>query len=87
MLEVALFAQTKRAAANALRGALRLYRRWLSPLLGPRCRFHPTCSRYASIALSRHGLRRGSLLAAKRLLRCHPLHPGGVDPVPPAEGA
>ncbi|MBN8895912.1 MAG: membrane protein insertion efficiency factor YidD [Rhodanobacter sp.] len=61
---------------------LGLYKRWLSPLLGPRCRFHPSCSDYARIAVIRFGPWRGSLLAAWRLLRCQPLCPGGEDPVP-----
>ena len=61
---------------------LRLYKRWLSPLLGTRCRFHPTCSDYARIAVTRFGPGRGSLLAAWRLLRCQPLCDGGEDPVP-----
>lgn len=62
--------------------ALRLYQRTLSPALPAACRFTPTCSEYAHEAISRHGLRRGSWLAAGRLLRCHPLHRGGFDPVP-----
>jgi putative membrane protein insertion efficiency factor len=61
---------------------LRAYRRWLSPLLGPRCRFHPTCSHYASQALARHGTARGGYLAFLRLGRCHPFSAGGLDPVP-----
>jgi putative membrane protein insertion efficiency factor len=61
---------------------LRLYKRWLSPLLGPRCRFHPSCSDYARIAVTRFGPWRGSLLAGWRLLRCQPLCDGGEDPVP-----
>lgn len=65
-------------------GALRGYKRWISPLLGPRCRFHPTCSEYAMQAISRFGALRGSAMAAWRIVRCHPLHPGGHDPVPPA---
>ena len=58
---------------------LELYKRYLSPLLPPSCRFTPTCSEYARLALIRHGLGRGSLLALLRLMRCQPLHPGGVD--------
>ena len=63
-------------------GLIRLYQRLLSPLLGPRCRFHPTCSAYAVQALERHGVVRGSFLAARRIVRCHPLNEGGLDPVP-----
>ena len=63
-------------------GLIRLYQRLLSPLLGPRCRFHPTCSAYAVQALERHGVVRGSVLAARRIARCHPLNEGGFDPVP-----
>lgn len=62
---------------------LRGYRRYVSPLLGCHCRFHPTCSRYALDALVAHGVWRGTWLAVRRLLRCHPLHLGGFDPVPP----
>jgi putative membrane protein insertion efficiency factor len=64
---------------------LRGYKRWLSPLLGPRCRFLPTCSEYAMQAIALHGALRGSWLAAKRIGRCHPLNPGGMDPVPPRD--
>lgn len=61
-----------------------LYQRLLRPLLPGACRFYPTCSDYAILALRRHGLLRGGALAVWRLLRCHPFHPGGVDPVPTA---
>jgi putative membrane protein insertion efficiency factor len=61
---------------------IRVYRLLLSPLLPPACRFYPSCSTYALQALQIHGPWRGLVLAGRRLLRCHPLHPGGVDPVP-----
>jgi len=60
------------------------YRLVLSPYLGRHCRFTPTCSDYARQALLGHGIARGSWLALRRLLRCHPFHPGGFDPPPPA---
>ncbi|MDH3827642.1 MAG: membrane protein insertion efficiency factor YidD [Desulfobacterales bacterium] len=61
---------------------IRAYQYTLSPLLGPSCRFYPSCSEYARQAIKRHGLLSGLLLAVKRIFRCHPFHPGGVDPVP-----
>ncbi|KFA90750.1 membrane protein insertion efficiency factor YidD [Archangium violaceum] len=61
---------------------IRFYRRFLSPLLPPACRFHPSCSSYALQALHKHGALRGSRLTLWRLLRCQPFHPGGFDPVP-----
>ncbi len=61
---------------------VKLYRRLLSPVLPPSCRFYPSCSAYALTALERHGAARGTYLTVKRVLRCHPFHPGGIDPVP-----
>ncbi|HEX4243015.1 MAG TPA: membrane protein insertion efficiency factor YidD [Steroidobacteraceae bacterium] len=61
---------------------IRGYQLTLSPLLGPRCRFYPSCSCYAHTAIQRFGALRGTVLAARRLLRCHPFHEGGYDPVP-----
>lgn len=71
------------AAARPLIAAVRCYQRWISPALPPTCRFWPTCSGYAVEALRTHGAVRGGWLTARRLLRCAPWHPGGVDPVPP----
>ncbi|NNG25724.1 membrane protein insertion efficiency factor YidD [Telluria aromaticivorans] len=64
---------------------LRGYQLLLSPMLGQKCRFYPTCSNYAIEALRVHGAARGSLLAARRVCRCHPWHEGGVDLVPPVQ--
>ncbi len=61
---------------------IRIYRLVLSPFLGPCCRFHPSCSAYALDAIERHGVWRGAGLATRRMLKCHPYHPGGFDPVP-----
>lgn len=61
---------------------IRAYQWFLSPLLGNHCRFYPSCSQYAREAIERHGAPLGVWLAVRRLLRCHPWHPGGVDPVP-----
>ncbi|HMQ13072.1 MAG TPA: membrane protein insertion efficiency factor YidD [Candidatus Competibacter phosphatis] len=61
---------------------IRGYQLLLSPLLGNHCRFYPSCSQYAREAIERHGALRGGWLAIRRVLRCHPWHPGGVDPVP-----
>ena len=74
--------------SGVLLALLRAYRRYLSPMLSPRCRFLPSCSAYAVEAIERHGAARGSWLALRRVARCHPFHPGGPDPVPdpaPAE--
>ncbi|WP_395338990.1 membrane protein insertion efficiency factor YidD [Ningiella sp. W23] len=63
-------------------GAIDFYRSYMSPLLGQNCRFHPSCSCYARQALTTHGLMRGTMLTMKRIVKCHPLHPGGFDYVP-----
>ncbi len=65
-----------------LLGAIRVYQVAISPMLGPRCRFYPSCSCYAHDAIERHGALRGISLAVWRILRCHPLCAGGYDPVP-----
>lgn len=70
--------------ARAVIAMLAGYKRFVSPLLPPACRFYPTCSEYAAEAVRRHGLPRGLWLGVRRLARCHPWHPGGHDPVPPA---
>ncbi|MDZ7364057.1 MAG: membrane protein insertion efficiency factor YidD [candidate division KSB1 bacterium] len=62
--------------------AIRIYQKFISPLLPPSCRFYPSCSEYACQALEKFGAMKGSWLAAKRLMRCHPYHAGGFDPVP-----
>jgi putative membrane protein insertion efficiency factor len=61
---------------------LRFYRKAISPYLGNNCRFHPTCSVYALQAIEKYGAMKGSWLAIKRIGKCHPLHPGGIDEVP-----
>lgn len=65
---------------------IRLYQQWISPMRPPTCRYYPSCSAYAVTALERHGPIRGTWLALRRLFRCHPWSPGGVDHVPPAPG-
>ncbi|MGD9941389.1 MAG: membrane protein insertion efficiency factor YidD [Clostridia bacterium] len=65
-----------------LKGLVHFYRAVISPLTPPSCRYHPTCSAYALQAIDRHGAGRGLILSVKRILRCHPYHPGGFDPVP-----
>lgn len=74
-----------RLPARMLVLLVRSYQLFISPMFGPRCRFHPTCSQYAVEALQTHGAFKGGRLALRSLLRCHPLHPGGHDPVPPAK--
>jgi uncharacterized protein len=73
--------------ARALMLPIVFYRRFISPLFGPVCRYQPTCSAYALDALRTHGALRGGSLAVRRIARCHPFHAGGYDPVPPCKGA
>lgn len=74
------------AASKLLTLLLRFYQLAISPMLGPRCRFYPSCSNYALEAIRVHGAGRGGWLAARRVCRCHPWNPGGLDPVPEAKG-
>lgn len=69
-------------AARAGVAMIRFYQRAISPLTPPACRFHPTCSQYTLVAIQRYGFFRGCWLGFKRIMRCHPFHPGGHDPVP-----
>lgn len=66
-------------------GMIRFYKRFISPALPPSCRFEPSCSQYTYEAIEIHGVMKGTWLGIKRISRCHPLHPGGYDPVPPKE--
>lgn len=68
--------------ARVLLLLISVYRRLVSPWLGPACRFHPTCSQYAAGCIERFGAAQGTSLAVRRIVRCHPWHPGGHDPVP-----
>jgi putative membrane protein insertion efficiency factor len=70
--------------ARLLLAVISAYKKVVSPVLGPRCRFAPSCSSYAAEAVTTHGAARGGWLTVRRLARCHPFHPGGHDPVPPA---
>ncbi len=67
--------------------AISLYRKLISPLLGPHCRYAPTCSEYAADAIRTHGALRGGWLGLRRIGRCHPWAPGGIDPVPAKRGS
>ncbi len=74
-----------RIPAQAAIILVRLYQQLISPWLGPRCRFRPTCSQYCIDALNQHGMVHGLWLGIKRICKCHPFHPGGFDPVPEPE--
>jgi len=76
--------EPKTLGGRIIAAPIRGYRRFISPVIPARCRFHPSCSAYALEAVGVHGPVRGLALALWRLLRCHPFHPGGYDPVPPA---
>ncbi|WP_345317556.1 membrane protein insertion efficiency factor YidD [Ferrimonas gelatinilytica] len=78
-------AQAHSPLQRVLIGLVRGYQKWISPMLGPRCRFTPTCSHYTVDAIAHHGAIYGCWLAIARILKCHPLHPGGHDPVPKAK--
>ncbi|MCG3192991.1 MAG: putative membrane protein insertion efficiency factor [Thermoanaerobaculia bacterium] len=80
--EVSESAGATSLVARALAFLLLVYKRFVSPLLPPACRFYPTCSEYARQAVMKYGALKGIKLAVLRLLRCHPFHPGGIDPVP-----
>ncbi|WP_010274103.1 membrane protein insertion efficiency factor YidD [Paenibacillus senegalensis] len=69
---------------TVLKAPVLFYRKFISPLKPPTCRFYPTCSQYALESIENHGAWKGSLLSIKRICKCHPFHPGGIDPVPPA---
>ena len=71
-----------RMAAGLVLVAIRGYQLVLSPVLGPACRFYPSCSEYTAQAIQKYGFGKGVYLGVRRLLRCHPFHPGGFDPLP-----
>ncbi|HEY2493919.1 MAG TPA: membrane protein insertion efficiency factor YidD [Paenibacillus sp.] len=73
-------------ARKLVKGPIVVYRKFISPLKPPTCRFYPTCSAYALEAVEVHGAVKGTWLAAKRIAKCQPFHPGGIDLVPPRKG-
>tara|TARA_Y100001968_G_scaffold225568_1_gene208405 strand:+ start:66 stop:368 length:303 start_codon:yes stop_codon:yes gene_type:complete len=77
-----MFTKINKAIALVFIGLITFYQKWISPLLGPSCRFIPTCSAYGIEAVTKHGPWRGGLLTLKRLIKCHPFTPCGCDPVP-----
>lgn len=76
-----------KVARMIVKGPVLFYRKVISPLKPPTCRFYPTCSAYALEAIEVHGAAKGAWLTAKRIAKCHPFHPGGLDPVPPRKDA
>ncbi|MDC2944438.1 membrane protein insertion efficiency factor YidD [Bacillus cereus] len=68
-------------------GIIRFYQKFISPMTPPTCRFYPTCSHYGLEAFQKHGAFKGFWLTCKRILKCHPFHPGGFDPVPDKKDA
>ena len=77
-------AQSTGRGRRAVTAVIRMYQLFVSPLLPASCRYYPTCSQYMAEAVASHGLARGAGLGVRRILRCHPFHRGGYDPVPPA---
>ncbi|MGV7117417.1 membrane protein insertion efficiency factor YidD [Paenibacillus sp. KACC 21273] len=75
----------RKLSRRAVQAPIHVYRKFISPLKPPTCRFYPTCSQYALEAIDIHGVVKGVGLAARRIGKCHPFHPGGFDPVPPAK--
>jgi len=73
--------ETQGSAVRCALALLRIYKRWISPCLPSACRYHPTCSEYMLEAIEKHGVARGVWMGTRRLLRCHPFHEGGFDPV------
>lgn len=78
-----LIARMNKLIVALLTLLIKAYRFMVSPLLGTNCRFHPSCSHYAQESITKHGAIYGVYLGIRRLLKCHPWHPGGLDPVPP----
>lgn len=77
-----IFKTLNKLIVSCLSLLVRAYQLIISPVLGPRCRFYPSCSHYCQEALHEHGIGKGLILTTKRIFRCHPGHPGGFDPVP-----
>ena len=76
-----VFNKMKKLISKGLIAIIRFYQKFISPLKGPTCRFYPTCSQYAIEAFKKYGVIKGMFLTIKRILKCHPFHPGGYDPL------